>query len=104
MKGWSLLIGGLMVAVLTGCGSSQNQADTAAQPVPTSPNAAYQTAFPVTGATDVTVLEGRLGGGEVPGTPTAEAAPEAVTEAVNEEVTVSPETIPIERETATATP
>jgi hypothetical protein len=58
----------------------------------------------VVGATDVTVLEGRVEGGEVVVTPTAEAAPEVVTEAVNEEVTVSPETISIEKETATATP
>jgi hypothetical protein len=104
MKYWSLLIGGVVVAVLTACGPSENQTSASAPPVPTSPNAAYQTAFPVVGATDVTVLEGRVEGGEVVITPTSEAAPEVVTEAVNEEVTVSPETIQVEEQTAPATP
>ncbi len=104
MNRWSLLVSGIMVSVLTACGNSENQANASAPPVPTSPNAAYQTAFPVVGATDVTVLEGREEGGQVAVTPTSEAAPEVVTEAVNEEVTVSPETIPVEEQTAPVTP
>ncbi len=101
MKCWPLLIGGVMIALITACGQSRDQTNIPIPPQPTSPNAAYQTAFPEIGATDVTVLEGRLGGGEVEATPTSEAAPEVVTETVFEEETPSPETIDVEQETVT---
>lgn len=103
MKYSPLLTSIIMVAVLTACGSSGSQTNASTPPVPTSPNAAYQTAFPVMGATAATVLEGRLGG-DAAETPTPEAAPEVVTEPVFEEITPSPETIEVELETATATP
>ena len=97
MKCWSLLTGILMVAILTACGNARTGSNVSAPPVPTSPNAAYQTTFPELGATAATVLEGRLGG-DVAETPTPEAAPETITEPVFEELTPSPETIDVEEE------
>ncbi len=114
MKCCTLLITVALVAVLSACGNAQTGANDTARPVPTSPNAAYQTVFPVVGATDVTILEGRLPGSttvaEEPGaggpseSPTPDAAP-VVTETVYEEQTPSPVTIdPRESATETGSP
>ena len=112
MKCWALLITAITVMALTACGNSQAAGTEGARPVPTSPNAAYQTTFPVPGATDVTILEGRLpgsepvadqpGGGGTSESPTPDAAP-VVTAAVFEEETPSPVTIDVD-EVATVTP
>ncbi len=104
MKSWSQWItrGGLLL-LLSGCGNAETQANLVPVVVPTSPNAAYQTTFPELGATDVTILGGEVTeNGGVSQTPTPDAAP-VVTEAVNEEITTSPETIDVES-TGTATP
>ncbi len=116
MKCWTLVATIAMVAVLTACSYSNTSsvANEGARPVPTSPNAAYQTAFPVAGATDVTVLEGRLpgsepvadqpGGGGAVESPTPDAAP-VMTETVFEEETPSPVTVdPREAATETGSP
>ena len=97
MKCWALLTGILMVALLAACGNAPRGTDVPAPPVPTSPNAAYQTTFPELGSTEVTVLQGRLAG-DAAETPTPEAAPEAVTAQVFEEQTPSPETIDVEEQ------
>lgn len=96
MKCWALLTGFLMVALLAACGNAPRGADVPAPPVPTSPNAAYQTTFPELGSTEVTVLQGRVG--DTAETPTPEAAPEVVTAPVFEEQTPSPETIDVEEQ------
>ncbi len=115
MKCWTLVATVAMVAVLTACSNSNttNPANETVRTVPTSPNAAYQTTFPVPGATDVTVLEGRLpgsepvadqpGGGGPVESPTPDAAP-VVTAGVNEEETPSPVTIDVDGTRATETP
>lgn len=102
MKCWTLVATVAMVVVLTACSNSNTSSATDERIVPTSPNAAYQTTFPVPGATNVTVLEGRLPGSELeadePGgggpveSPTPDAAP-VVTETVFEEETPSPVTV-----------
>ncbi len=103
MKGWTLLIMVVVVAALTACGNSQAAGTESVRTVPTSPNAAYQTAFPVPGATDVSVLEDKLPVAEASDLPTPEAAP-VVTAAVNEEETPSPVTIDVDGTRATETP
>lgn len=103
MRTWKIGISVAIVVALAGCGNAGNQTEAPVRPVATSPNAAYQTTFPEVGATGVTVLEDKLPGGEAAETPTPAAAP-VVTAAVNEEVTVSPETIDIPATTATAGP
>ncbi len=107
MKYWRGLVAVVMIAVLSSCGNSENRAAITAPVVPTSPNAAYQSGFPELGATSVTILGERgpegAQGASVSETPTPEAAP-VVTEAVNEEITVSPGTIQIEQGTVTTTP
>lgn len=100
MKCWRLLITGVMVAALVACYHGQDQADVSVPPVPTSPNAAYQTAFPVLGSTDTTILETETPEAETPEAPTTETA----TPVANEEVTVSPETITVEPPDVTSTP
>jgi hypothetical protein len=97
------IAGCALLLLLSGCGSAETEANFAPVVVPTSPNAAYQTTFPELGATDVTILGGEVtDNGGVSQTPTPEAAP-VVTEAVNEEITTSPETIDVEA-TGTTTP
>lgn len=103
MKRWRMLMLAATVAVLVGCGNAQEPSAARELVVPTSPNAAYQTAFPVLGATNVTVLEDKLPGGEASDLPTPVAAP-VVTAAVNEEETPSPVTIDVEDTQTTATP
>jgi hypothetical protein len=98
MKSWRLLITLVMAATLVACYHGQDQADVPVPPVPTSPNAAYQTAFPVLGSTETTIL-----GTETPeaATPEAEQTP---TQPAMEEVTTSPETITVEPPDVTPTP
>ena len=103
MKCWPLLVAVVVVAALTACGNSQAVGTEAVRAVPTSPNAAYQTAFPVPIATDVTVLEDKLPVAEASDLPTPDAAP-VVTAAVNEEETPSPVTIDVGDTRATETP
>lgn len=102
MNSWSVLAAAICVLTLAACGTSAEQRGFDEPVVPTSPNAAYQTTFPETVATDVTVLEGP--GGELGAEPTPDAAP-LVASPVNEEITVSPVTIDVQQQTtATATP
>ncbi len=87
MKCLRLLIMVVMVAVLVACYHGQDQAEVSVPPVPTSPNAAYQTAFPAPEAV-------------TPEAATPEAA-ETPTPATFEEVTPEPETITVEPPEAT---
>ena len=103
MKCWTLLIAVVVAVALTACGNSQAAGTETIRTVPTSPNAAYQTTFPVPGATDVTVLEDKLPVAEASDLPTPDAAP-VVTAGVNEEETPSPVTIDVDGTRATETP
>ncbi len=91
MKCWRVLITVIIVTVLVACSHQQAQRDFPVSPVPTSPNAAYQTTFP---APEEVTSEGA--------TPEPAETPTPVT---FEEVTPEPETITVEpAEETTPTP
>lgn len=102
MNPWSVLAAATCVLALAACGTPAEQRSLNEPVVPTSPNAAYQTAFPETVATDVTIL-GAPADEQGAAEPTPDAAP-LVASPVNEEITVSPVTIDLQQTTATATP
>ncbi len=93
MKYWRALIMLLTAALLVACYHRQDQADVPVPPVPTSPNAAYQTAFPPPETTETATAEA--------GTPETETT---VTPIPHEDVTATPETIMIEPPGTTPTP